>query len=161
MGVIGQRRFWRRFTIVPISRKGGAEMVQALVFALLVTAIAVYWWRRSAPHKKPLAAPVARQDTRSRYHCVEVCAGNPACESVRQLGHVRFLSREAPSLPVSDCSTSSCTCSFIHHDDRRDDDRRHVYGQWAGIPPETTGERRARIERRISPESAVRPSMAH
>lgn len=136
-------------------------MVQALVFVSLVTVIAVYWWRRSSLHKKPLAAPVAKRDTRSSYHCVEVCAGNPACESVRQLGHVRFLSQEAPSLPVSDCSISSCTCSFIHHDDRRDDDRRHVYGQWAGIPPDTTGERRARIERRISPESAARPSMAH
>ena len=57
-------------------------MIQVLVFVSLVTVIAVYWWRRSSPQKKPLAAPVARQDMRSRYHCVEVCAGNPACESV-------------------------------------------------------------------------------
>lgn len=136
-------------------------MVQALVFVSLLTVLAVYWWCRSSPHKKPLAVPVARQGVGNRYHCVEVCAGNPACESVRQFGHTRFLSREAPGLPVSGCSVSSCTCSFIHHDDRRDDDRRHVYGQWSGIPPEATGERRARIERRISPESAVRPLMAH
>ena len=136
-------------------------MVQALVFVSLVAVIAVYWWRHSSPQKKPLATPVARRDVRNSYHCVEVCAGNPACESVRQLGHLRFLSREAPSLPVSDCNTSSCTCSFIHHDDRREDDRRHPYGQWAGIPPEVMSERRARIERRISPESVVRPSMAH
>lgn len=141
--------------------KGGTEMVQVLVFVSLVTVIAVYWWHRSSNQKKPLTTSVARRDTRSRYHCVEVCAGNPACESVCQLGRMRFLSQEAPSLPVSGCSAASCTCGFIHHDDRRDDDRRHVYGQWAGIPPEATGERRARIERRTSPESAVRPSMAH
>ncbi len=136
-------------------------MIQGLVFVLLAAGIAVYWWRRTATQKKPLALSAARQGVRSRYHCVEVCIGNLACESACQLGNTRYLSQEAPSLPVPGCGASRCDCSFIHHDDRRDDDRRHLYGQWAGIPPDATGERRARIERRISRESAIRPSMAH
>lgn len=134
-------------------------MVQVLVLVLLVTAAAL-WWRRAATQKKPLAVPAARREARSRYHCVEVRSGNAACEAAEQFAGVRFLPNEAPSLPLPGCGTPKCTCSFIHHDDRRDDIRRNAYGEWASIPPESTGERRARAERRKSRESTFRPSMA-
>ena len=133
-------------------------MVQALVLVLLVTAV-VLWWRHSSAQKKPLVAPTARQDTHSSYHCVEVHTGNYACEAAEQLGEVRFLPNEAPSLPLPGCNAPKCTCHFIHYDDRRDEDRRKTYGEWASIPPDSTGERRAFTGRRKSRERTVKPTM--
>ena len=135
-------------------------MVQLLVLVVFVTAVA-FWWRYSvARKKKQHVAPVAQQNARKSYHCVEVRQGTPACKASQQFGHVRFLSDEAPRLPLLGCTEEKCTCGFIHHDDRREDDRRHPYGRLASIPPTITGERRSRTERRQSRESAFRPSIA-
>lgn len=134
-------------------------MVQVFALVLFVIAVAI-WWRHAARQKKHLAAPAAKRDARSSYHCVEVRTGVPACEVAQHLGNVRFLSKEAPSLPVSGCTEQNCACSYIHHDDRRDDDRRNPYGQWANLPPAIGGERRSRVERRRLQESAFRPSIA-
>jgi len=134
-------------------------MVQILALVLFLTVVAL-WWRRTARQKKQHAAPAARQNARRSYHCVEVRKGTPACKASQQFGRARFLSDEAPRLPVSGCTEEKCTCSFMHHDDRREDDRRHPYGQLASIPPAISGERRSRTERRQSQESAFRPSIA-
>jgi len=139
-------------------KKGGGEMVQVLVLVLLVAAV-VLGWRHLATQKKPLAAPAARRAARSGYHCVEVRTGNYACAAAEQLGEVRFLPNEAPSLPLPGCSAQKCTCSFVHYDDRRDDERRNTYGEWGSIPPDSTGERRAITGRRKSQENTIKPTM--
>jgi hypothetical protein len=36
----------------------------------------------------------------------------------------RFLSREAPALPLKNCVNDECTCHYAHHDDRRIGPRR-------------------------------------
>lgn len=131
-------------------------MLQVLILVMLVAA-AVLGWRYSARQKKLHTAPVSRQRPPKTYHCVEVRKGSPACKAVLDLGDTRFLSEEAPSLPLSGCTMEKCTCSFIHYDDRRDDDRRHPYKQWASLPPTTEGERRKRTERRKSSESTFKP----
>jgi hypothetical protein len=130
-------------------------MVQIIALVLFVAA-GVFWWRFAAKRKKKSAAPPARRNTGKNYHCVEVRPGTPACKVARDLGSTRFLSDEAPSLPLAGCTVEKCTCSFVHHDDRREDDRRHPYKQWAGLPPMVTGERRAKTERRKS-ESTFKP----
>jgi hypothetical protein len=39
----------------------------------------------------------------------------------------RYLSAEAPKLPLPACDVRSCHCRFVHFEDRRDgDDRRHL-----------------------------------
>jgi hypothetical protein len=133
-------------------------MMQVLVFVLLVTAMALAW-RFAARKNKQRAELVARHGTHKTYHCVEVHKGYPACKAVEDLGTVRFLSDEAPSLPLSGCTEKKCTCAYIHHDDRRDDDRRHPYGQFVNLPPTISGERRSRTDRRKS-GSSFKPSMA-
>lgn len=122
--------------------------------------VVVLGWHRAARQKKLQAVPVAKRAARSDYHCVEVRTGVPACEAAQRLGHTRFLPDEAPSLPVSGCTVKTCTCGYIHHDDRREEDRRNPYGQWANMPPAIAGERRSRRERRKSQERTLRPSMA-
>jgi hypothetical protein len=135
-------------------------MLQVLALVLFVVAVSI-WWRYATRQKKYQAAPSVKRDAPSQYHCVEVRLGVPACEPVKRLGRARFLSGEAPRLPVSGCSEQRCACSYIHHDDRRDDERRNPYGQWANLPPGLVHERRARTERRRSQGNAFRPSIGH
>jgi hypothetical protein len=134
-------------------------MVQILVLVLLLAGVAL-GWRQIARRKKLHKTPVATQATSKKYHCVEVRKGSHACKAVQDLGNSRFLSDEAPSLPVLGCTAKQCTCRFIHHDDRRDDDRRNPYGQLTSLPPLLSGERRSRVERRKSQENTFRPSIA-
>lgn len=134
-------------------------MVQVLALVIFVIAI-TFWWYRAARLKKRMTALNAKFAARSNYHCVEVRNGRFACEAVRQLGNIRFLSDEAPLLPVPGCTTQNCTCFYAHFDDRREHDRRNPHGAWANIPPAISGERRSRRDRRKSPDSTFRPSIA-
>lgn len=130
-------------------------------FLLAVAVIAALWGYRSNRQRSAHSLPAPGVAAQKRYHCVEVRAGTPACEPVLQFGQTRFLSDEAPVLPVQGCSVQQCTCGYVHHDDRReDDDRRHPYGQWANMPPAGSGERRSRRDRRRSRDSTFRPSIA-
>lgn len=133
-------------------------MEKWLVFALIAIA-AAYWWR-SATRQQRKAVHAAGRDTDKRYHCVEIRSGNAACRAVRSLELTRFLSDEAPRLPVPGCTAQKCTCRYVHFEDRRQQDRRNPYGQWASVPPAIVGERRARSDRRRSPQTAFRPSIA-
>lgn len=133
-------------------------MIQILV--LVVSAAAIAWgWHRFSSQKKPAPAAAPRQRVRPVFHCVEVCAGEHACEAAGRLGNVRYLSGQAPGLPLAGCDAQACACRYIHHDDRREDDRRNPYGHWSTMPTELNGERRARRDRR-SWDRGQRPVMA-
>jgi len=48
-----------------------------------------------------------------------------ACDAARNLENVRFLSEEAPMLPLRDCmNPAGCRCKYQHYDDRRTEARR-------------------------------------
>jgi hypothetical protein len=69
------------------------------------------------------AKPVAKKMTQT-FHAVSIQAGRNCCRAARELQGHRFLSREAPSLPLKDCSSDNCMCHYQHHDDRRRGPRR-------------------------------------
>lgn len=51
-----------------------------------------------------------------------------ACEDVQALGNVRFLSKEAPMIPLKNCSRKQqCDCRYVHHKDRRRGQRRNSF----------------------------------
>ena len=135
-------------------------MFQVAVIALL-SLVAVVWWRYTVRQKKRLAESSIKQDARSHYHCVEVNPGVSACEAAQSLGTVRYLSDEAPRLPVPGCNAQHCACNYVHYDDRREDDRRNPYGIWASLPSTPANERRSRAERRKLQERVFRPSIAN
>jgi hypothetical protein len=86
---------------------------------------------------------------KSRFHCVEVKATECICDAVQRIEGRRFLSEEAPMLPLPDCTAGICCCRYEHHDDRRQDLRRNPYGiQRAVPPPHVDEDRRASKERR-------------
>jgi hypothetical protein len=53
------------------------------------------------------------------YHAVSIVPGESSCGAARELRSRRFLSREAPPLPLASCTSSTCRCSYRHFDDRR------------------------------------------
>jgi hypothetical protein len=70
------------------------------------------------------AKPSTHYHITNPYHAVSVVPCPGACPAARGLKGKRFLSREAPSLPLANCSVAGCRCAYRHHDDRRAEDRR-------------------------------------
>jgi hypothetical protein len=58
------------------------------------------------------------------YHAVSILGSGAACRAARELSGVRFLSAEAPRLPLSQCKAANCSCRYRHHEDRRHELRR-------------------------------------
>ena len=91
----------------------------------------------------------------SPYHCVELKIPYDSCEEVLKLQGVRFLSAEAPTLPLPGCD-KYCTCKYKHHNDRRcKDDRRDAFSASAihfggNKNRRLGGERRRSYQRHIS-----------
>ena len=97
---------------------------------------------RSEPEPKPVAAKKAVNS----YHSVTVAPGLRACAAVRAMRDRRFLSREAPVLPLKQCDSAECTCRYEHYDDRRKSLRRaHDLG--VSIDGHEGDERRAKPKR--------------
>jgi hypothetical protein len=65
----------------------------------------------------------------SPYRAAEIVVAEGACEAARALAGTRYLLREVPHIPVTDCASRKCTCTYKHHPDRRirDGDRRAHY----------------------------------
>ncbi len=53
------------------------------------------------------------------YHAVSIEPGPYACAAANELRGEKFLSTEAPQLPLPDCTSSNCECRFTHYCDRR------------------------------------------
>jgi len=61
------------------------------------------------------------------WHAVSVVEGPRACPAAEGLRNKRFLSDEAPRLPLPDCSSPwRCKCKYRHHADRRAISRRET-----------------------------------
>ncbi len=60
------------------------------------------------------------------FHAVGIkSAGeDQSCDVVLALRGQRFLSAEAPALPLPDCDAVECSCTYRHYDDRRSSSRR-------------------------------------
>lgn len=103
--------------------------------------------------------------TAKNYYCVTILYQNDqACEAVRQLESrldlstrasplvetkERFLSREAPRLPLAGCTMKYCRCRYVHYKDRRQRERRNFHDQHeASTLTVAARERRSRIDRR-------------
>jgi hypothetical protein len=75
--------------------------------------------------KAPQQRPTATQAKISPYHAVSVLPGIDACDAAYRFSGQRFLSRQAPRLPLPSCDVATCGCRFKHHKDRRSGPRRN------------------------------------
>lgn len=89
----------------------------------------------TAPRREPLRKAIAR-----RFHGISIREGLHSCPAVQALRGQRFLSDEAPALPLAGCNQEACQCAYAHHRDRRDgDDRRVGWGSFGGFTPAIPG----------------------
>jgi hypothetical protein len=58
------------------------------------------------------------------FHAVSVQPASRCCEQARSCAGKRFLSAEAPQLPLPNCDAVHCNCRYQHHEDRRAGTRR-------------------------------------
>ena len=90
-----------------------------LLLALLLVAL---WFlirlRRDRQADGASAAETPLAST-SRYHAVSIKVTGSACRAAKDLTGQRFLSTEAPLLPLPGCTMTECNCRFVHHKDRR------------------------------------------
>jgi len=87
--------------------------------------------KKTAPPTAKKIEPVSHRST--PWHAVSVVTGRWACEAAQGLRNGRFLSADAPLLPLAECaSRESCSCSYKHHRDRRGQPRRRdeLLGIW-------------------------------
>ena len=93
--------------------------------------------------------------TDRRWHAVSVKPGPGAC-SVADTGRDRrWLSREAPVLPLPGCTEpQKCRCTYRHHEDRRAGEGRRAEEKDAfARPAKIANERRQRGTRRAPRDS--------
>jgi hypothetical protein len=74
--------------------------------------------------ESPEPAPAAPRKAPNKFHAVTIACGPRACPEARALQGQRFLSREAPPLPLKGCGSPQCECRYGHYDDRRGQLRR-------------------------------------
>lgn len=79
--------------------------------------------RQAAPDATPAPAQVAKK-AGTAHHSVAIVPGPRCCDEARGLRGQKFLSREAPQLPLKNCGRADCTCRYEHYQDRRNGLRR-------------------------------------
>ena len=57
------------------------------------------------------------------FHAVSIRPSGESCASIHAMKMQRFLSEEAPGLPLENCCAAECQCKYVHHVDRRSDSR--------------------------------------
>lgn len=90
----------------------------------------------SIRRKRLLSKSADKSFVPNPFHAVSIRHGSDACETVASLGNKRFLSVEAPGIPMPECDQPRCNCRYQHYRDRRnrDSSRRsisqaHYHGQ--------------------------------
>lgn len=90
------------------------------------------WWHRQRVRAEVTLSgrSVEVHRVTNPYHAVSIKAG-PSCHQTKlQYGGRRFLSAEAPQLPLPTCDVTACRCQYLHHDDRRAESDRRLRDVW-------------------------------
>ena len=85
------------------------------------------------------------------FHAVSIHPAAEGCAAAAAVKGERFLSEEAPGLPLQECTAPTCHCTYAHHIDRRrgNGDRRLIYGiRHDSTALSESGERRVNTGRR-------------
>jgi len=126
-------------------------MIQAFIGALVVLAVAACYWLIIRRSRAATPAPSKPTKAGGRFSAVEIRTRGGACDSARALEGRRFLAKNAPALPLNDCSEAQCSCRFTKLSDRRTEGRRLDFGGLTATLFLTTNRRAKRDRRRPAP----------
>jgi hypothetical protein len=78
---------------------------------------------------------------RNPWHAVEIVPPRASCIAAQTVKGIRFLSAQAPPLPLEQCTQpTACRCTYRKHPDRREEARRaeDALGirRWCPVPME-------------------------
>lgn len=76
-----------------------------------------FGWLFGKPEVKPVS--LVSRPVGARWKAVSILPGPRSCKAVRGVTNRRYLSAEAPRLPVAECNVERCECRYKHHADRR------------------------------------------
>src|SRR5258708_16828682 len=77
-------------------------------------------WERITKTRVSARQATAPATLRTPWHAVSIVSSAACCATAMGLLGTRFLSKEAPRLPLKGCLMGSdCRCSYQHHQDRR------------------------------------------
>jgi hypothetical protein len=86
---------------------------------------------------------------RKGWHAVSIDAKPLSCAAALELRKTRYLSKDAPTLPLKECSNrAACRCTYKHHEDRRAKPRRAAETGTSSTGKKHDSERRASRGRR-------------
>ncbi len=68
--------------------------------------------------------PRKTKTVNNRWHAITIVGSGSACAAAEACRGKRFLSAEAPRLPLADCDVKRCDCRYRHYADRRGSPRR-------------------------------------
>ncbi len=74
-----------------------------------------------------ISTPTKRIDTSALrpFQAISINPGAPCCTSAKKVDKYRFLAKNAPQLPLSECTMrATCKCRYAKQDDRRSGTRR-------------------------------------
>lgn len=130
-----------------------AIVILCMLFAIIMLVFKPYSYGESVRKFKRIEKPghrLSRSDD-TRWRSVRIRPGLIACERVTSLKDQIFLSREAPSLPLPNCTEQDCRCHYIFLDDRRSGrDRRIDLGRMDEFLPNLGQNRRNMPGRRAT-----------
>ena len=123
--------------------------------ALILLLGSAYWLLKSGKPGRSRPAASRRPQSRSgKYHAVSIKYSRSGCSAVKTLKSKRFLTRgKVPGLPVANCTSETCTCGYIRHEDRRSTqgNRRAMFSMQSELyGVEGEQDRRAKRGRRAS-----------
>ena len=71
--------------------------------------------------------PVTKAVTQRPYQSIGIHRGTICCAAAKEVEGYRFLARNAPQLPLADCTMrNSCECRYLKFQDRRGGSRRLI-----------------------------------
>lgn len=81
---------------------------------------------------EPAAPAKVRPGSSQPWHAVTIAAPASACPAAQASKGKRYLSCQAPRLPLAGCDGTQCECKYRHFPDRRGPPRRH--NEMGGAP---------------------------
>jgi hypothetical protein len=70
-------------------------------------------------HGAAKSSPASSDDGQGDFRAVSIHAYGGRCLASQSVSGQRFLTSEAPTLPLEECTAEKCNCRYVHHADRR------------------------------------------
>ncbi|MFW5451404.1 MAG: hypothetical protein ACKE9I_07375 [Methylophagaceae bacterium] len=92
-------------------------MTNWIILALILPLFSVWLWLHYS--KSSMQPKQSHTKKTQSFHGISIHQCSAACANVKSLHGKRFLAREVMSLPIFGCTSKECTCTYVHHNDRR------------------------------------------